>query len=35
MFLYAKLVLENLYNQVNRENLKDEVDTLPDGIRKA
>jgi hypothetical protein len=37
MFLYAKLVMQNLYNSVNQENLYREIhpDTLPKGIDQA
>ncbi len=37
MFLYAKLVMQNLYNSVNQESLYMEIhpDTLPKGIDQA
>ncbi len=37
MFLYAKLVMQNLFNSVNQESLYMEIhpDTLPKGIDQA
>jgi hypothetical protein len=37
MFLYAKLVMQNLFNSVNREDLYKEIhpDALPKGIEQA
>ncbi len=37
MFLYAKLVMQNLVNSINREDLYYEIhpETLPKGIEQA
>lgn len=35
MFLFAKLVMENLYEQTSRDNLLDELQNFPTGLDEA
>jgi hypothetical protein len=35
MFLYAKLVLNNVMAQDNLDDIEDEINNLPDGLEQA